>query len=233
VSTRNRVARLLAALAQLSLIPAYLYIEANVASVKARPHLPEQKQRVTEALEGLRQRQIACNGSVSSKSTMTKSAIRELLDMAFNPTFDVNGPFQGETLFWSFERGLPYIGGLHSLFKASIAVQAKLARLTRELDLCRRIPDDDDVEAREVAAHDEEKRSQAWLDEQRQKIEELDRDLANARAAYEEDRPKLALVAWTLGVLQVVGWSLLYFVVLPQELRAWRQRRASKKGGST
>ena len=233
MSTRNRVARLLATIAMLSLVPAYLYIEANVVSLKARPHLPKQERRMTEALEGLRQRPIACSDETSQTIKTTEGEVRHLLGMAFNPTSDINEPFQGETLFWSFKKGLPYTGGLYSIYFASGHTQDLLAKLTRHLDLCRRIADDDDVEAREVAAHDEEKRSQAWLDEQRQKLEELDRDLANARAAYEEDRPKLALVAWTLGVLQVVGWSLLYFVVLPQELRAWRQRRASKKGGST
>jgi len=146
--------------------------------------------------------------------------------MAFNPTFDVNDAFHGETLFWSFKKGLPYAGGLYSLYLASGRTQDLLAHLTRRLDLCRRVSGDDEDETRE-----EEKRSQAWLDEQRQELEKLDRDLTTARKAYEEDRPKLAAVAWTLGVLQVVGWSLLYFVVLPQDLRAWRQRRAAKKGG--
>lgn len=212
----------------LSLVPAFLYIEAHLVSAKARPHLPEQELRFGEAIAGLRQRPIACSGVASPATSTRKGEVRRLLDGAFNPTFDVNTPFQGETLFWSFQKGLPFTPGLYKLFKASITAQKALAKLRRELDLCRRVSGDDEDEDE---AREEEKRSQAWLDEQRQELERLDRDLATARKAYEEDRPKLAAVAWTLGVLQVVGWSLLYFVVLPQDLRAWRQRRAAKKGG--
>ena len=49
-----------------------------------------------------------------------------------------------------------------------------------------------------------------------------------ARITYEQDRRKLAVLVWLLVILQVVGWWLLYLVILPSDILAWLKRRAGK-----
>lgn len=233
MSPRNRIVRVLAAFAGLSLVPAYLYIEAGLVSDKVGPQLVEQESRLAMTLAELPQRHVVCRTNSDSPSSITGSQALHLLGLTLDSTRYVNRPFQGQTLFWSFKKGLPFTGGLYAIYSSSGHIQDLLARTTGRSDLCRRIrdaDDDDEAGSHEAALLAEEKRSQAWLDERLQELEALSGDLAKARTTYEADRPKLAAVAWTLGLLQVIGWSLLYFVVLPQSLRTLREQRAAKKG---
>ena len=217
--------RFLAALAMITVPPAALSIEAELASRGARSGFLQQTQQFDKTIGELRQRSISCNKARTDVARLSRKETVDLIWGALDATRDVNCAFTRDTLFWSFEKGLPWTAGLYSVYHASGSAQDHLAHLTREPDLCRRVPDGDNAKLRE-----EEQRSQAWLNEQRLKIEELYNRLTVARAAYEQDRPKLAALAWSLGVLQVVGWGLLYLVILPQEMRAWRKRRAERKG---
>jgi hypothetical protein len=74
---------------------------------------------------------------------------------------------------------------------------------------------------------EEEQRSAAEVAAYRARLEPFVPRLAAARAELERDRPVLAAMAWSLGIIEVVGWAL-FLVVLRQEYRAWRGRRASR-----
>lgn len=221
----RKLNRIVSSLAMLSLGPALLFIEVEAAARHVRSGFGNQATEFERMLAELHERPISCH-SAAPNGRLLIVDIRELVSDALDATRDVNRVFQSDTLFWSFEKGLPWTSGLFSFFKTSISTQADLARLEWNLDLCRRVPKEDDAKLRE-----EEQRSQARLDAQRAKLEELYAHLKAAKAAYERDRLKLTAAAWSLGLLQVVGWGLLCLVVLPHDIRSWRARRAELKKG--
>lgn len=77
----------------------------------------------------------------------------------------------------------------------------------------------------------EEARSQAVYAEIRGKLVEHQAALERAWQQFERDRPKVAAVAWTLGILELVGWAL-GLAILPGEIRTlkaqWRARREAQ-----
>jgi hypothetical protein len=77
-------------------------------------------------------------------------------------------------------------------------------------------------------------RSQAVYEEIREKLVEHQAALGRAWEQFERDRPKVAAVAWTLGILEVVGW-VLGLAILPGEIRTLRkvmaERRAARRAG--
>jgi hypothetical protein len=218
--------RLLAALGMLSVAPATLFIEAEIAARMARAGLSSQADELATVIGDVRLRPLSCAEPTPAGSLSFRSIDRSIAN-ALHWTFGVNDAFHSYTLFWSFQKGLPWTSGLYSVYEASGKTQDVLARLTDDLDLCRRVPEGGDAGFRR-----EEQRSQAWLDAQRARLEELYAHLKAAKAAYERDRLKLTAAAWSLGLLQVVGWGSLFLVVLPHDIRSWRARRAEmKKGG--
>jgi hypothetical protein len=76
----------------------------------------------------------------------------------------------------------------------------------------------------------EEARSQAVYEEIRGKLVEHQTALGRAWEQFDRDRPKVAVVAWTLGILEVVGW-LAGLLILPGEIRALRARWAARREG--
>jgi hypothetical protein len=218
--------RLLAALAMLSLGPAVLFVEAEMAAHQARSAFSNQTGEYEHMLAQLHRKPVSCS-AVTQGGRLSVKDIIHLIGSTLSATCDVNRAFQSDALFWSFENRLPWTSGLYAVYDASGVAQDQLSHLKWNLDLCREVPEDDDASLRQ-----EEKRSQTWLDAQRAKLKELYDHLKAAKAAYERDRPKLTAAAWSLGFLQVVGWGLLCLVVLPHDIRSWRARRAEmKKGG--
>jgi hypothetical protein len=218
--------RLFAALVMLSVAPAGLFIEAEVAACKTRAGLSSQAQELAKMIGDFRQRPLSCTRPTPTGSLSFRSIDRSIAN-TLHWALDVNDAFHSGTLFWSFQKGLLWTSGLYSVYEASGKTQDVLARLTDDFDLCRCVPEGDDAGFRQ-----EEQRSQAWLNSQHAKLEELYAHLKTAKAAYEQDRLKLTAAAWSLGLLQVVGWGLLCLVVLPHDIRSWRARRAEmKKGG--
>lgn len=221
----TKTARVLWALAALSLAPSYLFIEAELVSRAVRNKLPLQEARYTKARLELARRSIRCAADdVDGKpDVITLQEVADLYEALL--ATGVTSPFQSQTLFWSLRASLPYTHGIGRTYEASLAAHIRVSEIYHHIDLCRPIYSDDPTELRE-----EEERSRERLSTQRQTLDELDGELAAARAAYEADRPKLSMVAWSLGLLQLVGWGLLYFFLLPQTIRTWRQRRAEKSG---
>jgi hypothetical protein len=76
----------------------------------------------------------------------------------------------------------------------------------------------------------EEARSQAAYEEIRGKLVGHQAALGRAWEQFERDRPKVAVVAWTLAILEVVGW-LAGLLILPGEIRTLRARWAARREG--
>lgn len=226
--------RILSALAMLSCGPALLFIEAEAAAHHARSGFSPQADKFEAMLAGLSQQPVSCSPSVPI-GRLSTSDIMDLVSSALTLTRHVNSAFRSDTLFWSFKNGLSWTSGLYSVYDASGKTQDKLARYYDDLDICRgravEVYGEDEAEAR-LRQEREEKRSQAWLDAERVKLEGLYDHLKAAKAAYARDQLKLTAAAWSLGLLQAVGWGLLCLVVIPHDIRARRVRRAeTKKGG--
>jgi hypothetical protein len=209
-----------------SLGPAVLFIEVESEARKARSLFPKQAQQLEKTMDGMRRRRVSC-AEIIPGDALSLDDILDLTAEALGATWEVNRAFASDTPFWEYKKGLPGTASFYSVYNISGAIQGILADLSYRPKLCRRIPEGDDAALRR-----EEQRSQAWLDEQRLKLEDLYARLTAAKAAYERDRPKLTALAWSLGILQAVGWSILYFSILPYEFRAWRERRAQRKKGS-
>jgi hypothetical protein len=225
--------RILSALAMLSCGPALLFIEAEAAAHHARSGFSPQANEFEAMLAGLSRQPVSCSPSVPI-GRLSTSDIMDFVSSALTATRHVNSAFRSDTLFWSFKNGLPWTSGLYSVYDASGKAQDSLARYYNDLDICHgravEVHGEDEAEAR-LRQEREEKRSQVWLDAERTKLEELYGHLKAAKAAYERDRLKLTAAAWSLGLLQVVGWGSLCLVVIPHDIRSWRARRAERKKG--
>lgn len=205
-----------------------------MAAHQARSGFSNQTREYEHMLARLHQRQVSCSAVTQSDRLSVKDIIH-LIGSTLNATCDVNRAFRSDTPFWSTKKGLPWTSGLYAVYDTSGKAQDTLARDYDDLDICRRqaveVHGEDEAKAR-LRFEREEKRSQAWLDAERIKLEELYDHLKAAKAAYERERLKLTAAAWSLGLLQVVGWGLLCLVVLPHDIRTWRARRAEmRKGG--
>lgn len=215
--------RLVSAQAMLLLVPAALIIEVELTAQKVSVALPEQKAQLALTTEGLGHFPITCVDRRKVDGRLTPHEAVHLVNMALNATRDVNCHFQEESLFWSMEH-LPFSGGTYAIYWASGAIQDALSRFTNQYGLCRRLRDDADAdELREV-----EEKSQKWLDERTAALKELEKKLADARTAFEADRIPLGILAWALGILQIVGWGLT-LILLPRDVRALREMQAAKK----
>ncbi len=218
--------KILAVFAMLSLGPAVLFLEVESEASKARSLLPQQAQELEKMIDAMRRRRVSC-AEIIPGDALSLDDILDLNAEALDATWEVNRAFASDTPFWGYKKELPGTASFYSVYDMSGTIQGILADFRYDPNLCRRVPKGDDAALRR-----EEQRSQARLDEQRLKLEALYGHLAAAKAAYERDRPKLTALVWLLGILQVVGWSLLYLVILPYEIRAWRARRAARKKGS-
>jgi hypothetical protein len=233
-SPPRKWSRIISALAMLSLWPALLFAEAEAVASQARSGFQSQATKLETMLSEFHQHPISCHSATLS-GRLSVDDIMELVSDALDATRVVNRAFFADTPFWSSKKGLPWTSGLYSVYDASGKTQDTLARYYDDLDICRRraigVYGEDEAEAR-LHQEREEKRSQVWLDAERGKLEELYDHLKAAKTAYERERLKLTAAAWSLGLLQVVGWGLLSLVVLPHSIRTWLARRAEmRKGG--
>jgi len=201
---------------------ALLFIYAELVSRAVTQGLPQQERHFAEAIAQLGKGPISCRGNKGESANLTREETLDLLRRALAATLDVSYPFQNGILFSSFKIGLPYTAGLYSVYHASMAAQRYLVQLVDGHELCHGIPGSEEAQARK-----EEQSSQAQLDELLARLRELESGIAAARAAYQDERPRLTAIAWSLGILQSVGWGCLF--VLPSELRARRQRRAQRR----
>ena len=216
--------RLTAALAMLSVGPAILIIETQSAARAVSLELPAQEQQFKEAIAQLGRRKLSCTSTRSNVAYLTSTETKGFFGTALAATSRLNAPHNSDYPFWTYKKWLPYTAGLYSVCQTTGAATDYLQILLYHYDFCRDIQGGDDTDF-----HQEELRSQVRLNGHLTKLREFDHGLAAARALFAEDGPKLAALAWSLGILQVVGWGLLYFVIFPQQVRAWRKKRAEKK----
>lgn len=217
--------RLVTVQAVLLLVPAALLLEVELTAQKVSVGLPEQKAQLAKTIEGLSRRPITCAKGREGERGLTPYEAAHLVELVFSATRDVHRHFQGESLFSSMQSGLPFTGGTYAVYSASGKIRDALAY--SEYGLCQDAPDEPDSERfRQV-----EKESQLWLDERIGGLKKLEKELADARAAFDADRIPLGVLTWALVVSQVVGWVLTVFVVLPHDMKALRERMARRASG--
>lgn len=227
MTSHGMLARLLAALAMPSIGPAVLFIEAELASRQVRSGLLDQERSLEELMAAIRMRPIVWERKHPWLSGVTCEEAHRLYQRVLDTTREVNWAFTSDTLFWMFDERLPFTAGLNSVYEASGPVQDYVAALIWRVGVCRVAERDDE------APREEERRIELWMERRRAELRELSARLTEARAAYERDRPKLTILAWSLGFVQLVGWGLLVCVVLPQDYRKWRERRALRKSAAS
>jgi hypothetical protein len=119
---------------------------------------------------------------------------------------------------------LPATGGIAATYAMWNAIADAAIEFEFDHQICQRV---DRLAPDELLG--EEQRSAAKVAGYRAQLELMVPRVAAARAALERDHPRLGAMAWSLGVIEVVGWAL-FLVVVRQELRAWRERREARDG---
>lgn len=220
-----RGARVIAALALILVGPAMLIIPSYKASGRLRGQYPQLERALAAALDDLSQQELSCREAPERSGRLEVKRLwkahRELVNArhAFGmAAFSVDDWEVTAAVEWR----LPATRGIAAIEE----VQGALADVTLDFEvrhpICRWADYLDAGELRE-----EERRSTAEVAAYRAKLEPFPARLTEARAALERDRPLLAAMAWSLGVIEVVGWAL-FLVVLRQELHAWRARREAR-----
>jgi hypothetical protein len=219
--------RLVTVQAVLLMVPAALLLEVELTAQEVSVGLPEQKAQLAKTIEGLSSRPITCAKGREAERGLTPREAGHLVNLALNATSEVDRHFQGESLFSSMQSGLPFTGGTYAIYSASGEIGHAVTQYKIRYGLCQAVPDEPDSERfRQV-----EKESQRWLDERIAGLKKLEKELADARAAFDADRIPLGVLTWALVIAQVVGWVLTVFVVLPHDMKALRERMARRANG--
>jgi hypothetical protein len=226
VKSSARVIRVLAALALILVGPALVIIPSYKASGRLRGQFPRLERALATALDELNQRELSCREEPGRSGRLELARLwkvhRELVSADHRlgmAAFSVHDWEVTEAMRWR----LPATRGMKVLEEVEREL-ADTADFEMRHPICRWVEYANMDELRE-----EERRSSAEVAAYRAQLEPFVPRLAEARAALERDHPRLGAIAWSLGVIEVVGWAL-FLVVLRQELRAWRKRRNARDG---
>jgi hypothetical protein len=226
VKTSARVIRVLAALALILVGPAMVIIPSYKASGRLRGKYPELERALATALDELNQRELSCREVAGGSGRLELARLWKVHNDLVNAddalgmaAFTVDDWEVTEAMKWR----LPATRGLAVVEKGERALSAVTLDFEMRHPICRWVEYANMDELRE-----EERRSSVEVAAYRAQLEPFVPRLAEARAALERDHPRLGAIAWSLGVIEVVGWAL-FLVVVRQELRAWRERREAAK----
>jgi hypothetical protein len=224
MSGRGRLIRVIAAMGLLLVGPAILAIPTYRASERLRERYPRLERALARSLDVLNARSLSCRDESASSDSLTRDQLwkvhRELEGSSHAvglAAFSVDDWEASQAMDWA----LPGTRGLAAVYEVDFGLAKAITEFEMDHPVCV------DAELAPERLREEEQRSAAEVAAYRARLEPFVARLAAARAALERDRPVLAAMAWSLGVIEVVGWAL-FLVVLRQEYRAWRGRRASR-----
>lgn len=233
MSSVSHSLRMMGALAMLLLVPAALYIEAALAAERISARLPKQKEALAKVQNDLRRRPISCARGADRRERLTPAEAS--LEPLFLATAQLGGFDESDGLIWAEKHGLPFAGASYALHKALIELYYTIQDFQFHFGFCEKHLGDEPADHEEdeaspenlAALREEEAASLKWLEGVLTALEKHDHTIAAAQGAFESDRTGLLVLAWVLGALQVIGWGLTVFVILPRDYRAWRAKRAA------
>jgi len=221
VSTAQRLTRLIAALALIFMGPAMIAIATYRASVRLDSELPVLEKDVAAVIDEVRRLPIDCRPNANSTGRLTVQDFWMLRGGLAGANHGVGmAAFSVDSWSsWASRTGAPGTKGLRAIYWYSGDLADYLADFQLGQSLC------NGQEWREGGdLKEEEQRSQAVVSAYREELEKFRPKLAAARELYERDRPVLKALAWSLGLLELIGLPLFVMVAL-KDLRAWRARR--------
>jgi hypothetical protein len=216
----------IAALALVLVGPAMVIIPSYKASGRLRGQFTRLERALATALDELNQRELSCREGLGRSGRLELERLWQVhgdLVSADDRLGMAAFSFDDWEVMDAMEWRLPATRGLAAVKEAEGARADVTADFEMRHPICRWVEYANMDELRE-----EERRSSAEVAAYRAQLEPFVPRLAEARAALERDHPRLGALAWSLGVIEVVGWAL-FVVVVRQELRAWRKRREAAK----
>jgi hypothetical protein len=223
VSIGQRFIRIVAALALILIGPAMVAFATYRASVQLDVALPVLEGDLTAVIDKLQRLPIDCRFGVDTPGRLTVRrfwGLRGGLDGA-NHSVGMAAFSIDSWSSWASRTGAPGTKGLRAIYWSWGDLSDYLGDVQINQSLCNGQEWREGEELKE-----EEQRSQAVVSAYREELERFRPKLAAAREIYERDRPVLEALAWSLGLLELIGLPLFVMVAL-KDLRAWRARRRS------
>jgi len=211
-----------------STLPPELVLDAKSPSAIVGSALSQELHLFEEALRRLQGCRVTC---MEAQGTVSGNEANFLIGSASSAGWIAKEAFSRSMIIrltgWSpslqIDRWIPFSSGLSAVYEASSAAEHETAQMNYRSRgfkyFCARYLDSTDNRDGSDEGVDSlrksEQENQAWIDEQVPKLKELHQNLLEAQKVFDRDSPRLTALAWSLGIFEVIGLSLLFFVVLP------------------